>query len=147
MWWNVLIAPVSSLISDVLKRVLPPEKMSEEERAKIEAEMTRALMSADMTRVEKEIEDRVSARELAAADVARGNAFTTVLAATHRPLWSLVVLGIFAFRLVAPYAGYPMYPLHDVEVDIMKTVIYFYFGGRTIEKVAAATQWFKSKRT
>lgn len=45
--WQMLIGPVSDLINTVLKRVLPPEKMSEGDRAKLEAEITLELSKQD----------------------------------------------------------------------------------------------------
>ena len=45
--WQMLIGPVSDLINTVLKRVLPPEKMSEGDRAKLEAEITLELAKQD----------------------------------------------------------------------------------------------------
>jgi Holin of 3TMs, for gene-transfer release len=45
--WQLLIGPVSELINTVLKRVLPPEKMSEADRAKLEAEITLELSKQD----------------------------------------------------------------------------------------------------
>jgi hypothetical protein len=45
--WTMLIGPVSELINTVLKRVLPPEKMSEAERAQLEAQITLELSKQD----------------------------------------------------------------------------------------------------
>ena len=41
------IGPIAGLVGDVLKRVLPPEKMSEGERAKLESDMTLELTKMD----------------------------------------------------------------------------------------------------
>lgn len=132
---NLLIGPLSSLISDVIRRVLPAEKMSEAERLRLEAELQRAIIQADWQRLEKEIEDRVSARELAKAELGRGNALTNILAATHRPLWSFMMLGIFIWTLISPQLSLPTITLSEVHKDIMMTVIVFYFGGRSAEKI------------
>lgn len=45
--WSLLIGPISEVINTVLKRVLPPEKMSEAERAKLEADITLELAKQD----------------------------------------------------------------------------------------------------
>lgn len=45
--WQMLIGPVADLVNTVLKRVLPAEKMSEEVRAKLEAEVTLELTKMD----------------------------------------------------------------------------------------------------
>jgi hypothetical protein len=44
--WNLLVGPLADLASNILKRVLP-EKMSEEEKAKIELQFRLALLQAD----------------------------------------------------------------------------------------------------
>jgi hypothetical protein len=45
--WQALIGPVSGLLDTVLRRVLPPEKMSEAERAHLESELKLAVMQFD----------------------------------------------------------------------------------------------------
>jgi len=57
-----------------------------------------------------------------------------VLTVTHRPAWSLLTLGIFAWTVLAPYLGFPNIPLTETHKAIMQTVIIFYFGGRSVEK-------------
>ncbi len=54
--WQLLIGPVSELINTVLKRVLPPEKMSEAERAKIQEEITLELSKQDWQGVMAQLE-------------------------------------------------------------------------------------------
>jgi hypothetical protein len=108
--------------------------MSEEERARLEHELRLEMLRQDWSAVEAEIEDRINARALAQAELLRGNAFTNVLAAVHRPLWSLVTLGLFVANVIGPVLGWPEFRLGEIERDIMRTVIIFYFGGRTVEK-------------
>lgn len=132
--WELIVSPVTSIIRDVLKRILPPEKMSEEEKAKLEQELTLAVMQQDWQRFEKEIQDRISARELAKSELEKGNAFTNILAATHRPIWSFVTLGLFVWSIVSGQFGLPPVELTDIHKSIMQTIIIFYFGGRSIEK-------------
>jgi hypothetical protein len=45
--WELLVGPVSTLLNTVLTRILPPEKMSEAERAKLESELTLELSKLD----------------------------------------------------------------------------------------------------
>jgi hypothetical protein len=45
--WEMLVAPIATVVDTILKRVLPPEKMSEEERAKLQAEITLELAKQD----------------------------------------------------------------------------------------------------
>lgn len=138
---DFLIQPVTGLVSDVLKRVLPAEKMTEAERLKLEAEINLALMKYDWNKIELEFKDRDSARRLAEADVAKGNAFTNVLAASVRPLFGFACLAIFIWTALGPQFGLKELTLTDNHRLVMETVIYFYFGARTIEKgVAMYTQ-------
>lgn len=126
---TILVSLLSSLLPDVIKRVLPPEKMSEAEAAKLQAELTLELMKQDWSRIEAEFADRNSARQLAAAEIAKGNALTSFFAAVVRPLW-----GIGAFVLVTYSVIYGV-AISSVLNDIIQTVLMFYFGGRVIEKV------------
>lgn len=125
-----LILPfLGKIVPDVLKRVLPAEKMSEAERANLEQQLTLELMKADWKQVEAEFADRASARDLAKADIAQGNAITSALAAFVRPLW-----GIGAFILVA-YSVTTNSAITAPIQAIIETVLMFYFGGRVIEKI------------
>ena len=45
--WNLLIGPIAEVVNTILKRILPAEKMSEEERAKLEAQVTLELAKQD----------------------------------------------------------------------------------------------------
>ena len=125
-----LILPfLSGILPDVLKRILPAEKMSEADRANLEQQLTMELMKADWKQVEAEFADRNSARELGRSDIAVGNALTGFLSATVRPLW-----GIGAFVLVA-YSVALGYTISTPIQAIIETVLMFYFGGRIIEKI------------
>ncbi len=133
------ISSVSDLVSGVLKRVLP-EKMSEADAANLQTQVTLELMKADWAGIQKQYEDRADARALAKADVEKGNWFTNVLAATVRPVFGYVAMAAFfiplALRVAGVAAGHPMpdIVMNDVEKEVTLTVIYFFFGGRTIEK-------------
>ncbi|MEE9543414.1 MAG: hypothetical protein V3V95_06500 [Thermodesulfobacteriota bacterium] len=80
--------------------------------------------------------DIQSARKLAAKESEGAPGWTKVLTVTHRPVWSFLILAIFAWTVLAPYLGFPVIALTDIHKDIMQTVIIFYFGGRTVEKAA-----------
>lgn len=54
--WPMLVGPISELLNTVLKRVLPPEKMSEAERAKLEAELLIELGKQDWQTVQGQLE-------------------------------------------------------------------------------------------
>lgn len=135
----MLIGPVADLIKTVLNKTLP-DKISQEEKAKIALQLQEDIMKYDWSAVEKEFQDRADARALAAADVAKGNWFTNVLAATVRPVFGYLAMAAFflplVLRLSATIAGHPMpdVVLNDVEKEVTITIIYFFFGGRTVEK-------------
>jgi hypothetical protein len=135
-----ILESVTGIVRDVLRRVLPRERMSEAEAAAVEEAAMQALRSADWREVEAAYADRADARSLAKADVAVGNAWTGALAAIHRPIWSLGVFVLFAWALVSPQLGLPNIDLTEVHKDVMMTVIVFYFGGRTVEKVTATVR-------
>lgn len=126
----LLAGPLIDIVNKVLGRVLPAEKMSQADRLRLETELQLAIMAQDWKEVEAEFSDRASARSLAAADTAKGNAFTTMLAAIVRPMWGLGALALVAYSV-----------LFDKEIGsafygIIQTLLMFYFGGRTIEKLA-----------
>lgn len=120
---------LAGLLPDVIKRVLPAEKMSEADAAKLQADMTLELLKQDWGKIEAEYEDRASARQLATADIAKGNAFTGILAAFVRPAWGFGALAMVGYSVI--YGVTISSPLQE----IIQTVLFFYFGGRTIEKV------------
>lgn len=138
------IEKVSTLVDGVVRRVLP-EKMGELDAAKMKQEITLALLTQQGTEVLKEFEDRADARALAQKDAEKGNAFTNMLSATVRPFFGYLCMTAFivplAVRYAAVFAGYVLTPAqvelltpNQIEKEIILTVIYFYFGGRTVEK-------------
>lgn len=129
---NLILPFLSGILPDVLKRILPAEKMNESDRINLEQQLTLELMKADWKQVEAEYADRNSARELGKADIAAGNALTGFLSATVRPLW-----GIGAFVLIA-YSVIAGYVITTPIQAIIETVLMFYFGGRVIEKITPA---------
>lgn len=142
--WSLLIGPVADLLKTTINKIWG-DKISEAEKMQLQLEMQKAMQEYDWKSVEKEYDDRNSARILAAADVAKGNWFSTVLAATIRPFFGYIVMGAFVYTFVAPYIpGAPPAPINDLQKEVMTTVIYFYFGGRTIEKGMAV--WANMKK-
>jgi hypothetical protein len=143
-----IIAAAGSLLGDVLKRVLPAEKISESERMQIEQTMTLELMKQDWSRVEAELKDRMNARELAAADIARGNAFTGILAATVRPAWGYGALVLVVYTVVGTSLGLPTLEVPEAIWEILNYVVWFFFGGRTAEKIAsiAVPGWVQKRK-
>jgi hypothetical protein len=97
--------------------------------------MELALLKQFGAEVEQEYKDRADARALAAAEAARGNAFTMALSATVRPIWGLASLVVVAYPYLAGGLGWPAVMIDDNTKQIIQTVIMFYFGGKTVEKV------------
>jgi|GEM_PF-3012806 len=133
------ISSVSDLVGGVIKRIWP-EKASELDKLKIEQETALFLTTQQGQAALNEFADRASARELAAKDVEKGNWFTNVLSATVRPVFGYACMAAFlgplALRVASIALGRPMpeISLNDIEREIILSVIYFFFGGRTIEK-------------
>lgn len=125
---NLILPFLTGILPDVIKRILP-EKISESEKMLIEQKLTFELLNADWKKIEAEYTDRNSARELGKADIARGNAFTSAMAAIVRPLWGIGAFAIVVYSVITDY---------EIKVPlqtIIETLLMFYFGGRTIEKV------------
>lgn len=127
---NPIFSLITGILPDIIKRVLPAEKISETEQAQLAQAVQLELMKQDWAAVEAEYKDRADARSLAGQEVAKGNAFTATMAAVVRPLW-----GIGAFALIA-YSVVQSAPISLPLQSIVETVLMFYFGGRTIEKLA-----------
>lgn len=138
MSWNPLgdaagaaaVELVKSTVGKVVDKYLPPT-MSEKEKSD-------ARLEAQKLAVEEykaATQDMQSARELAGKESEGAPPWTKVLTVTHRPLWSFAVLGIFSWTILAPYLGFPAFPLTEVHKEVMQTIIIFYFGGRSIEKI------------
>ena len=128
--------PLINIVGDVIRRVLPPEKISEADRLKIETDISTKLSEMDWKKFKAESQDRDSARMLDQKGLEKGNALTTSLAALHRPIWSIGCFLIFSWTLVGPQFGLPIIELTEIHKGIMQSVIIFYFGGRSIEKVS-----------
>lgn len=142
--WANLGSKIMDTVGSVLRRVLPAEKMTEAERIAIETQVADAIRNLDWEREKVEIEDRMNARLMATAELEKGNAWTTTLAAIHRPIWSLTTLALFAWTIVGESVGLPTIQFSELHKDVMMTVVIFYFGGRSIEK--ANTEIQKTKR-
>jgi len=126
---TLLIGLLQNILPGVINRVLPPEKMSEEDAAKLQNELTKTLIEQNWNEIEAEYKDRDSARNLAAQDIAKGNAFTGILSATVRPAWGYGALALVVYSVLYTV------PISAQLNDIIQTVLFFFFGGRTIEKV------------
>ena len=132
--WPMLVGPVSDLLNTVLKRILPPEKMSEEERAKLEAQLTLELSKMDWQGV-------ISQLEINKEEAKSANMFV----AGWRPFIGWVCGAAFAYNFVAqPFFmfvtgkfGYDLSLMPTLGTGALMTVLFgmLGIGGlRTYEK-------------
>jgi hypothetical protein len=151
------VSSVSDLVSGVVKRIWP-EKMSELDKAKLEQETALFIMSQQGQNIMNEFSDRASARKLAEADIAKGSWFTTCLAAAVRPVGGFTALLAFfaplAARVTSSFFGHVFTPeqiaaiqLSSTEKEIVLSIIYFYFGGRVVERGIAVWTGSTAKST
>lgn len=129
---GVLKNTLGKAIDGFIGKYLPPS-MTDEKKA----EIRHVELGLAMEQYKLAIADVQGGRELAAKETDGAPAWTKALTVTHRPIWSFVMLGIFGWTIVAPYFAFPVIPLTDIHKEIMQTVIIFYFGGRSIEKIAS----------
>lgn len=132
--WQMLIGPVSELFNTVLKRVLPPEKMSEEERAKLETQLTIELSKMDWQGV------------LSQLDINKEEAKSTnMFVAGWRPFIGWVCGVAFAYNFVAqPFFmfvtgkfGYDLSLMPNLDTGSLMTILFGMLGiggMRTYEK-------------
>lgn len=126
-----LIQNTVGKVVDKLADKYLPSSMSEKEKSDLRIEARKLALDEYKTAVA----DVESARLLAGKEAESAPGWTKVLTVTHRPLWSFLMLGIFIWTILAPYLGFPQIPLTGIHKDIMQTVIIFYFGGRSVEKI------------
>jgi hypothetical protein len=127
--WNFLIGPITSLISNVLDRVLP-ERMSEAERAKIQAQIVSELIKADWNTIEKQAQVILAE--------AQGQSW---LQRNWRPILMLTIVAIVANN----YLIYPYLSLFTTKViilelpeklwNLMTIGVGGYIAGRSAEKI------------
>lgn len=126
-----VIGGIVEKVVGVVDKLVPDKDLATRLRHEMEVELLKQDWQASL----KEFEDRADARKLAQADVEKGNAFTGMLAATVRPVWGFSALVVVIYPFVAGPLGLPPVLLDSATKDIIQTVIMFYFGGRTVEKV------------
>lgn len=126
-----LIQNTVGKVVDKLADKYLPSSMSEKEKSDLRIEARKLALDE----YKAAVADVESARLLAGKESESAPAWTKVLTVTHRPLWSFLMLGIFIWTILAPYIGFPQIPLTGIHKDIMQTVIIFYFGGRSVEKI------------
>lgn len=127
---DILESTVGKVVDRLADRFLP-SSLGEKEREELRVEAAR-IASEELRAA---AEDSRSARDLAVKElVSQAPGWTKILTVTHRPVWSYAALLLFIWTVLAPYLGFGELPLSEVHSEIMKTVIVFYFGGRSVEK-------------
>ena len=123
MIFDKLLAPVTSVVNTVLKRVLPPEKMGERERAKLESDLTVALIKADWSIVEKQA-------EIIVAEAKGGSAL--------QRLWRPITMLTFVALIVSKWMGLSAPGITEsIELEILNIIkigLGGYVVGRSVEK-------------
>lgn len=138
---DILDSTVGKVVDRLTDRFLP-SSLGEKEREELKLE-ARRIASEEYRAVSV---DSQSARALAAKEAwPQAPSWTRVLTVTHRPIWSYAALSLFVWTILAPYLGFKEFSLSEVHSEIMKTVIIFYFGGRSLEKTAE-TVWKRAFR-
>jgi hypothetical protein len=129
---DILDSTVGKVVDRLTDRFLP-SSLGEKEREELKLE-ARRIASEEYRAASI---DSQSARALAAQEAwPQAPSWTRVLTVTHRPIWSYAALSLFVWTILAPYLGFDDFSLSEVHSEIMKTVIIFYFGGRSLEKTA-----------
>ena len=132
-----IIQNVVGNVADRLADKFFPSSVSDEDRLKLrlEAEML-ALMEYKTA-----VAGVKRAHEITGKDGGGVPSWIRALTLIHGSIWSLLMLGVFAWTVFAPYAGYPRISLNEIHKDVIQAVVIFYFAGRSIEKVAALVWW------
>lgn len=131
---NLLIGPIASIVSDVIKRVLPSEKMPEADRAKLESEITLALAQMDWQKYETEITEKAKV-------IVSETTGQSWLQRNWRPILMLTFTYIIAHNyIIAPMVKMFFPQMISLEIppdmwDLLKLGIGGYIVGRSAEKI------------
>lgn len=126
---------IKDTVGKVVGRLLEeyiPTAMSKDQRSKLVLDAERLAIEEYKT-IAADID---SARTLAAKEAMGAPSWTQILTVIHRPLWSIIILLLFSWTILSGSFGYSPIVLDESQTAIMKTVIIFYFGGRSIEKTS-----------
>jgi hypothetical protein len=131
----MLVGPVAGLVDTVLKRVLPPEKMSDSERAHLEAEMRLAIQNFDWQSVLGQLEiNKQEAKH------------TSLFIAGWRPGMGWVgVIGMAYHMILAPVVAFTItlmkWEVPPLPVFDMETLSYLVFGMLGLGTMRTAEKW------
>lgn len=134
--WQMLIGPVANVLDTILKRVLPPEKMSEAEREKLKADITLELAKQDWQGVMGQLEINKEEAKSTNWFVAGWRPFIGWVCGTAFA-WHYVIQPLLGFTLVVVFQN-PMganLPIFDMESLLTVLLGMLGLGGlRTFEK-------------
>ncbi|GER92676.1 hypothetical protein A45J_0394 [hot springs metagenome] len=133
---NLLVGPIAALVSDVIRRILPAEKMPEADRLKLESEITLALAQMDWQKYETEITKKA---EVIVSET-QGQSW---LQRNWRPMLMLTFTYIIAhnyiitpiIRMFSFGANVPVLEIPPDMWDLLKLGIGGYIVGRSAEKI------------
>ena len=126
-----LVEPIGQSVKMALKAILPPEKMTELEKANIDQQIGQAIMSVDLSVIQKQL-DVVMAE-------AQGESW---LQRNWRPILMLTIVSIVANNyVIAPYIQLffskgIMLDLPDKLWSLLQIGVGGYVIGRSAEKIA-----------
>lgn len=144
-WWVPLIGPATKILGDVLKRVLPPEKVSEKERLLIESQFQLAL-EEELRKNQAQFYELVKSQYQAVrkGPFAIFAAIADMLRMLVRPVVTFSWVGVYLFvkLLVIQYVLADGFQLEDVNIiwnryDFILTlvIVSFWFGERTVRYI------------
>lgn len=132
----LVVAPVADLINTILKRVLPAEKMTEQERAQVELELLKQDWSGVLGQLEVNKQEAASESRF----VAGWRPFVGWVCGAALA-WAYVLCPLLTWCLLA--VGVKTPPLPDLALGELMPVLFglLGLGGlRTIEKVQGANK-------
>lgn len=131
---EVLAAPLIKIAGDVMNRVLPPEKMSEEERAKAQQELATALLQADWQQIGGQLQINLEEAKSESLFVAGWRPFVGWVCGASLA-YNFVAQPMMAFTIGA--FAWQLPPLPTLDMSMLGTVLMgiLGLGGlRTFEK-------------
>jgi len=109
--------------------------MTEEEYERQLLDFEKEIHKMAIEKYKLEVEDIKSARELAKQEIISAPKWSKAIASLVRPIWALGAFFLFAWSIFASSLGLPKIEFNDLHATIIKTIVFFYFGLRSVEKV------------
>lgn len=126
---NPVITLVLPSIIEAIKGYFTGKNTSVEQAQQYANDLAVQVLGGVEAAIAQEVNDRDSARKLAAQDAQAAPAWASAAAAFVRPAWGFGSLVLYSAHVLGGYAISPL------AANACELVIMFYFGGRTIEKL------------